>query len=94
MKNVSCFCCSVSVAWRIILVRAKCVNSSCRDIQITENSRKFQLTSLKWTSCIPTSSIMEASSSMFGVITLKAVHPCLNIPRIKTARESLLLSWK
>jgi hypothetical protein len=24
---------------------------------------------------------MEASSSMFGVITLKAVHPCLNMPR-------------
>ena len=46
------------------------------------------LTSLKWTSCMPTSSIMEASSSMFGVMTLKAVHPCLNMPRIETAGDS------
>lgn len=37
-------------------------------------------TSLKWTSCIPTSSIMAASSSMFGVMTRKAEQPCLNIP--------------
>lgn len=38
-------------------------------------------TSLKWTSCIPTSSIMDASSSMFGVTTLNAVQPCLNVPK-------------
>lgn len=38
------------------------------------------VTSLKWTSCIPTSSIMAASSSMFGVMTRKAEQPCLNIP--------------
>lgn len=45
------------------------------------------LTSLKWTSCMPTSSIMEASSSMFGVITLKAVQPCLNTPAGQRAGE-------
>ncbi|TNN42696.1 hypothetical protein EYF80_047126 [Liparis tanakae] len=37
-------------------------------------------TSLKWTSCIPTSSIMAASSSMLGVVTRKAEQPCLNMP--------------
>lgn len=37
---------------------------------------------------MPTSSIMEASSSMFGVMTLKAVHPCLNMPRRGEGRGS------
>lgn len=29
---------------------------------------------------MPTSSIIDASSSMFGVTTLNAEQPCLNIP--------------
>lgn len=49
------------------------------------------LTSLKWTSCIPTSSIIEASSSILGVITLKAVQPCLNIPVIEKGKKTNLL---
>lgn len=31
---------------------------------------------------------MEASSSMFGVMTLKAVHPCLNMPGQGESRGS------
>lgn len=57
------------------------------EVLVIENRTGRALTSLKWTSCMPTSSIMEASSSMFGVITLKAVQPCLNMPRIETAGE-------
>ena len=86
-------------------LRVKCVHSSCRqEIPVwcrggwtaapetrgwLEPGRAAALTSLKWTSCMPTSSIMEASSSMFGVITLKAVHPCLNMPRIERAGETV-----
>lgn len=45
-------------------------------------------TSLKWTSCMPTSSIMAASSSMFGVMTRNAEQPCLIIPaNVKGAFE-------
>lgn len=43
-------------------------------------------TSLKWTSCIPTSSIMAASSSMLGVVTRNDEQPCLNIPDDKRQR--------
>lgn len=44
-------------------------------------------TSLKWTSCMPTSSIIDASSSMLGVTTLNAEQPCLNMPSQKKERN-------
>lgn len=49
-------------------------------------------TSLKWTSCMPTSSIIAASSSMFGVTTRNAVQPCLIMPAHGTnTRQSFLV---
>lgn len=44
-------------------------------------------TSLKWTSCMPTSSIIAASSSMFGVTTRNAEQPCLIIPAQHSTRR-------
>lgn len=46
-------------------------------------------TSLKCTSCMPTSSIIAASSSMFGVTTRNAEHPCLNMPEHSTRQDNI-----
>lgn len=52
------------------------------------------VTSLKWTSCIPTSSIMAASSSMFGVMTRKAEQPCRNIPEHTDTEAAWVSSFR